>query len=185
MITYASDKPIRAFFLRHIRPASRVLDAGCGEGWATYIVAKSRPDCAVIGVDQSRRKVQAANRLLLRSRLRSRAVCRVESAERLGRHFGRSVFDCAVTSHSLHHFDKPRRVLREIRAVLRPEGELLLGELTPEYGGRDDCPRYPLRKIVRLVKESGFQVIAAETRRPGVILVRARKPARPHGRFTR
>jgi ubiquinone/menaquinone biosynthesis C-methylase UbiE len=41
----------RAFELVSPEPGTRLLDAGCGSGWLSRLVARRMPDCDVVGVD--------------------------------------------------------------------------------------------------------------------------------------
>lgn len=41
----------RAFDMVAPKPGTRILDAGCGSGWLSRLIAQRMPDCQVIGVD--------------------------------------------------------------------------------------------------------------------------------------
>lgn len=102
--------------------------------------------------------------------------CHRCSAENLSARLGRARYDVVVSTHSFHHYRDPRRALRQIRAILKPGGQLLLSELEPVYGETvDDCPRYSLRKIVALVSDTRLRVEEARRQKPGVLLVYAER----------
>jgi SAM-dependent methyltransferase len=101
--------------------------------------------------------------------------CHEADVDELVMLFGRRRFDCAVSNNSFHEFWRPVRALREVRAVLKPSGTLLLAELTPKAGEAvDNCPRHSREKIVELLPRGGFAVRSAATR-SGTILIRAAK----------
>ncbi|MBI2624094.1 class I SAM-dependent methyltransferase [Candidatus Parcubacteria bacterium] len=153
-------------------PRSRVLDVGCGSGWATLILTGRTLRCETACVDRDARAITFANRALRR---RGREIrCRRCYAENLGDCFKPGRFDAAVAVHALHHFDEPARALRQMRKVLKPGGQLALAELDPTYGEElDDCPRYSLMKIMAFVRAAGFKQVRSWHQRPGVLLLAA------------
>lgn len=172
----AFDRIIRGFFLRNIPDGARVLDVGCGTGWAAKAIIRERPASVVHGADSDERHVHRMNtrRWLLR---RGAAVrCYPCAAERLVKYFGRSQYEAAVSVHALHHYADPFVALRNMRGVVRRGGVVLIAELEPQYGETlDDCPRFSLEKIVRLCEDAGLRVLTADVKRPGVVLVAAEK----------
>lgn len=176
MKTSAVDRSVDLFLARNIRDGSRVLDVGCGSGWASLAVARRRPGCAVTAIDRDLRAVRNTERLVRKNGYGNIVRCAVGQAERLRASFGRKAFDCVVAVNAFHHFRDPRRVLKGIRAVLEPGGTLLLSEFTADYGGRhDECPRYSAEQLRWFVAESGFRTITAAVQPPGIILLRSRK----------
>ena len=176
MKTSAVDRSIELFLARNIRDGSRVLDVGCGSGWASLAVARRRPGCAVTAIDRDLRAVRETERLVRKNGYGAAVRCTVGEAERLRETFERNTFECAVAVNAFHHFRDPRRVLKGIRAVLKPRGTLLLSELTADYGGRhDECPRYSAEQLLWFMTESGFRAITAAVQPPGIILLRSRK----------
>lgn len=169
---HSADRAIAAFLREHVVPENRVIDVGCGSGWATLILTGRDLRCETECVDSDAFAVTYANRALERRGRSTR--CRRCAAEDLRDRFGIRLFDAAVTVHAFHHFDQPVRALRQVRAVLKPGGKLVLAEFEPRYGERfDDCPRFSLTKISSFVRAAGFRRVAGWRRRPGVLLVRA------------
>lgn len=165
---------INSFLLRNIRPGSAVLDVGCGYGETVVLIARRVAGVTVGAVDVDAESVHRANRRFRRAPSNAALRCHKADVRELVQLFGRLRFDYAVCNNSFHEFWGPVRALREIRAVLKPGGTLLLTELTPRAGEAvDDCPRYSQTKIVELLRRAGFLVRSTGTRCPGVILIRA------------
>lgn len=165
---------INPFLLRHVRPGSTVLDVGCGYGESALLIARRVPRVTVEAVDVDAPSVHRANRRFRRAPANAALRCRQADVTELVKLFGRRRFDYAVSNNSFHEFWGPIRALRQIRAVLKPGGTLLLAELTPSAGEAvDDCSRHSRGKLVELVQHAGFAVRSAITRHPGIILIRA------------
>lgn len=97
-------------------PGLRVLDAGCGEGYGSEILAERAR--AVVGTDLDGTIVRrAAGRY-------SRAV--FAPADLLSLPYPEGSFDAVVSLQVIEHLARPREFLREIARVLGPQGLLVL-----------------------------------------------------------
>lgn len=167
------DPVLKKFLNDHVKPRDRVLDVGCGTGYTALQITK-KFQCAVYGVDINKLKVHRANAAFVKAKKDHLVVCHVVSALQLTKQFAKSSFDVVVSNHSIHHYDDVLKALREIRAVLKPKGVLLLGELEQSYGEQvDNCPRFSLRKIEELVKRANLDIVSVQIKPPGVILIEA------------
>ena len=90
----------------------RVLDAGCGEGFATSYLARQNPDLHLTGVDLSREAVAYAN-----AHFGEQAQFREGSVYKLP--FSDNAFDVALCSEVLEHLDDPDRAAEELKRVAR------------------------------------------------------------------
>ncbi len=97
-----------------------VLDIGTGPGVLLTELATHRPDLTVIGVDLSADMVAAAARNLAPFSARAS----IEQADAAELPFPDGSVDVVVSSLSLHHWDRPREAIGELRRVLRPGGQL-------------------------------------------------------------
>lgn len=89
-----------------------VLDAGCGEGYATDFMARRLPEVTFTGVDLSADAVAFASQNFGRS-----ATYRQGSLYALP--FEDGAFDAVVCSEVLEHLDKPDEALAELARVAR------------------------------------------------------------------
>ena len=100
-----------------IRPGEQILDLGCGNGWATRLLAKAAAGAAAVGVDVSPKMIARADEL---HSLTIRARYEVASFEDLGFRDGR--FDRVFSMEALYYsVDLDRAVAQALR-VLKPGG---------------------------------------------------------------
>ena len=99
---------------------ARVLDLGCGSGWATRLFAEQAQEGSVIGVD-------IADEMITTARAASEDFRNVEfrlaSAERLP--FDDRYFSHAFSMESLYYYEDMGRALREVHRVLEPGGQFV------------------------------------------------------------
>ena len=107
----------QAIELMNIPVDARVLDVGCGSGWATKLMAAKARDGRVVGID-------IADEMIRLAREGSRSFANVEfqvaSAERLP--FNDAEFTHAFSMESLYYYADISEALREIKRVLKPGG---------------------------------------------------------------
>lgn len=117
-ITAVDKKRIERFF-RDIRfiAGNRILDIGCGVGQALRYCAERGLEC--VGFDISERAIRLAGRSL-----EEKIPTLVANGEHLP--FAPSSFDLVSSLGTIEHFSSPARGLREIAAVTRKGGQVLL-----------------------------------------------------------
>jgi len=98
---------------------ARVLDAACGEGYGSALLARDAGE--VVGVDISEEAVGHA-----RSRYAGRDNLRFEVADCTQLPFEDGAFDAVVSFETLEHIAGQEAMLAEFRRVLDPGGFLLL-----------------------------------------------------------
>jgi ubiquinone/menaquinone biosynthesis C-methylase UbiE len=109
-----------------LRPGERVLDLGCGAGWATRILARlvgEGPDGfgQVIGLDIS-------DEMIRRARATSREFDNIMfiwgSAEQIP--WEENFFDKILSVESFYYYANQERALGELFRVLAPKGQLFI-----------------------------------------------------------
>ena len=108
----------RYAFARDLVAGKRVLDAACGEGYGSALLAASA--VSVTGVDRSEQSIAHA-----RGRYQAPNLD-FQAADCLALPFGADSFDCIVSFETLEHLAEHDGLLSEFRRVLRPAGFLLL-----------------------------------------------------------
>jgi arsenite methyltransferase len=102
-----------------VRAGEQILDLGCGNGWATRLLARSAPGTAAIGVDVAAAMVARAEE---RHSLTIRARYEVAAFESLP--FPDARFDRAFSMEALYYAVDLPRALGEARRVLKPGAPL-------------------------------------------------------------
>jgi SAM-dependent methyltransferase len=100
----------------------RVLDAGCGEGYGTSLLASSGA-ASVVGLDVDEPTIEHA---------REKYGLEFQVADVVELPFDDSSFDVVVCFETIEHVQDPRRALAEIRRVLAADGLLIVSTPNPE-----------------------------------------------------
>lgn len=116
-----SDITGQTLALMDLKPADRVLDLGCGTGWASRRIARIVTSGAVVGID-------VADEMLRRAESAS------ESHENLRYIWGSAEhipvpdnsFDKVLSVESFYYYADQGKTLEELRRVLAPAGELFI-----------------------------------------------------------
>ena len=109
-----------------IDPGDRVLDVGCGTGFATEgLLAHENVD-ELYGLDQSPHQLEKAYAKFGRT---GQVRFHLGDAERLP--FATDSFDIVWSSGSIEYWPHPVRTLREFRRVVKPGGQVLV--VGPNY----------------------------------------------------
>lgn len=177
---------------------SRVLEAGCGVGAQTVILAKNSPAARFTSVDISPVSVQAAEAAVRRAGFSNVAF---QTANIFKLPFRKSSFDHVFACFVLEHLKEPVKALRCLKAVLKPGGTLTVIE--GDHGSTLFHPRSDAawktiqclidlqaeaggdaligRRLFPLVRAAGFRKVEVS---PRFVYVDASRPAWVEG-FTR
>jgi ubiquinone/menaquinone biosynthesis C-methylase UbiE len=102
-----------------VRAGQQVLDLGCGNGWATRLLAKTAPGVAAIGVDAAPGMIARAEEL---HSLTIRARYELGSFEQLD--FKDAHFDRVFSMEALYYASDLDRAIAECFRVLKPGGSV-------------------------------------------------------------
>ena len=115
-----------------LAPDDRLLDLGCGSGWASLFVrSRLGESCKVVGVDISDEFVRLAN-------AKSEGLGNVTFLQGTAEHIpcADGAFTKVLSFSSFYYFPDQERALKEISRVLAPGGKLFI--LTSLYKDRPD-----------------------------------------------
>ena len=107
----------QAIALMQVEPDSRVLDIGCGSGWATRLLADYAFNGRVTGIDISDEMVRVARES---SQSYANVDFEVASAEQLP--FAENEFTHAFSMESLYYYRNIPKALAEIHRVMKNGG---------------------------------------------------------------
>ncbi len=102
-----------------LKAGERILDLGCGNGWATRLLARSAPGATAIGVDASPAMVARAEEL---HSFTIRARYEVASFEALP--FDDAKFERVFSMEAIYYAADLDKTLSEIARVLVPDGRV-------------------------------------------------------------
>jgi len=160
-------------------PGAKVLEAGCGIGAQTVILAKNNPDAKITSVDISPESLEKAREKVERNGIKN---VRFLQADIFSLPFEDSSFDHVFVCFVLEHLQNPEKIMRNLRKILKPEGTITVIE-----GDHGSCYFYPEgknaleawnclirvqaqmkgnsligRQLYPLLRESGFSNIRVE-----------------------
>lgn len=108
-----------------------VLDAACGVGYGSALIARSGAK-SVVGID-----IDAPTIAYAREHFARPGVAFAESAAEQLVQLGRT-FDVVVSFETIEHLREPKRFLAEVRRVLRPGGLFICSTPNRDFTGRQD-----------------------------------------------
>lgn len=119
----------------HLKPGMLVLDAGCGDGKTTEILAKK---CEVVGCDFSREALVSLRSQRDRENVVNLVECNITMLP-----FELEKFDAISCIHTLSHMPEKERskAAQELTRVLKREGHLFIegfGKADLRYGEGDE-----------------------------------------------
>ena len=121
MEDHHSDITDQTLELMDLQPSDRVLDLGCGTGWASRRLARMVPQGEVVGID-------VADEMLRRAEQASSGFKNLHyvwgSAERIPA--PDNAFDKVLSVESFYYYADQGKALDELRRVMAPGGRLFI-----------------------------------------------------------
>jgi len=135
-----------------LRPGERVLDLGCGNGWATRLIAQANAGVQAIGVDASPKMIERAESLHSNT---IRARYELGTFEKVD--FKDGHFDRVFSMEALYYATDLAQAIRECFRVLKPGGSV---ETLVDYYS-ESAASEPWSKVMGLalhrLSESGWR----------------------------
>jgi ubiquinone/menaquinone biosynthesis C-methylase UbiE len=131
---------------------SRVLEAGCGVGAQTVILANNSPDAEFTSIDISQDSINKARDLIDREKISN---VHFQQVDIFALPFEEESFDHVFVCFVLEHLQEPVRALIELRKVLRTGGSLTVVE-----GDHGSCYFHPETREALLAWHCLIQVQA-------------------------
>jgi SAM-dependent methyltransferase len=166
-----ADEYLRFFEWLEIKPASNVLEIGCGSGGPALFMARTRR-CHIIGIDNNENGIATAKEMSQEQGLAS--LVRFQYADASNPlPFEDETFDSIICIDAINHLPNRPRVLAEWRRVLKSEGRILFTDpitvtgllSNEEIAVRSSIGYFlfaPIGEDERLIKEAGFELIRCE-----------------------
>lgn len=114
---------------RRFESGARVLDVGCGGGWALVQLAERFPKMTCLGVDNEPYSIELARRLITERGLEARCEARLMDAERLAED---GAFDVVTSFLVVHEIDPLQKVaaFAAVARALKPGGQFVIFDET-------------------------------------------------------
>jgi SAM-dependent methyltransferase len=171
-------------------PGSNILEAGCGVGAQTIILAKNSPEAQITSIDISEESLITAKNLIDKEGIKN---VQFKQADIMDLPFGKESFDHIFVCFVLEHVLDPVMALKELKKYLKKGGSITVIEgdhgscyFHPESNeslmaweclikAQQDLGGDPLigRRIFPLLEEAGFKEVAVT---PRVVYVDRSKP---------
>ena len=114
----------KAVKLMPLRKDSRVIELGCGTGWASRRIARTAIEGEVVGIDFSESLINRAKQYVSRDKLHNYENLSFNVADAEDIPYPNNYFDSAITISSFSWWLNPEKGLEEIERVLKPGGQL-------------------------------------------------------------
>ena len=137
------------------QPGGRVLEAGCGTGAQTRIIAAKNPQCSITSIDLSERSLQLARKSVVGEGLHNVEFAR---ADIFDLPFSGESFDHVFVCFVLEHLPDPPSALRALRRMIAPGGTITVIEGdhgSAYYHPRSDAAQIAIQCLVDLQAAMG------------------------------
>lgn len=158
-----------------IAPGARVLDAGCGTGWVTRLMARAAPEAQVTGLDLTAAFIDHARQVAADERMSNVAY---EVGDVCEMPFDDGQFDLVWSQLVLFFLPRPEQAIAEFARVLKPGGTVkvivtdgIFEDLWPERADLSDAirrfrdgvlHRWRLPRIPEMLRNAGLTGISVE-----------------------
>lgn len=173
-LAYTFDNPLRRIFHRpeeifapYLKEGMTAIDLGCGMGYFSIGMAKIVGESGkIIAVDLQQKMLDTLKKRAEKAGVANRITTFLCDKNNIGSHEG---VDFALAFWMAHETPDELRFLKQIQAILKKSGKLLLAE------PKGHVTFSEFKKTVSLAQESGFKLIDS----PGISLSHAALLAKP------
>ncbi len=155
-------------------PFADLLDCGCGTGPMLTLLHEKYPDKHYTGIDLTPKMIEVAKAKKMKN-----VDLVVGDCENLP--FAENSFDAVICSESFHHYPDPHKFFNSVYRVLRPNGRLILRDMTMKskvlrwfcnhiemplihLAGKGDVKIYSRDEIKKLCDSAGLHMESFEVR---------------------
>lgn len=111
-----------------LAPGCKVLDLGTGTGYVAFEIAKRYKLVQVIGLDIVEKTLE---KNVEKAKEEHLSNIKFMSYDGMNFPFDSNTFDIVVSRYALHHFPNIEKTFTEISRILKPGGQLLISDPTP------------------------------------------------------
>lgn len=123
------------------KPNMAVLDISCGTGSMLALIGQKFSDATLYGMDFSESMIRFANRRY------PNYFFEIGNAERLP--YLNNKFDIVTNSFAFHHYADPEQAIEEVYRVLKPDGNFLLMDVSPNSTRKRQIFDFIAKYIIR------------------------------------
>ena len=105
----------------------RILDVGCGDGWASISLAKSFPLTKIDAIDADSQSIDNAKKNVRNEGLENRISLHQSLIEKAN---FKEKYDLVMTFESIHDMPYPIEALQKMRDVVSADGAILIGDVS-------------------------------------------------------
>ncbi|HYF99940.1 MAG TPA: class I SAM-dependent methyltransferase [Candidatus Saccharimonadales bacterium] len=105
----------------------RILDVGCGDGWASISSAKSFPLTKIDAIDADSQSIDNAKKNVRNEGLENRISLHQSLIEKAN---FKEKYDLVMTFESIHDMPYPIEALQKMRDVVSADGAILIGDVS-------------------------------------------------------
>jgi ubiquinone/menaquinone biosynthesis C-methylase UbiE len=137
------------------KPTGLILEAGCGTGAQTVIIAPQNPDCNFISVDISDDSLAEARKRIERENIQNVSF---RQADIFNLPFADEAFDHIFICFVLEHLEKPVQALASLKRVLKKSGTITVIEGdhgSAYYHPQSDAAQATIRCLIELQERMG------------------------------
>ncbi len=163
---YTQDLSISVMSLQR---DSKVLDVGCGTGFAVLELATRVSEGKAYGIDISHEMIEQA-KAKIPDDLSERVEFCEGSSDKMP--YQDNFFDFILCTNSFHHYPDPIKALKEMQRVLKPGGQIVIFENAPDLSWYTWCwdrlfriiekghvRYYPSRELGNILRSSGLEKV--------------------------